>query len=77
MARSVGVVNGSCYVSILNVTVGEEMNNRTIECVHRDLDGQINIIMVHQKTLNISHSMSMANEVDSKLLCIHACSFSL
>ena len=42
MARSVGVVNGSCYVSILNVTVGEEMDNRTIECARHDLSSQTN-----------------------------------
>ena len=51
VASSVGV-SANCYTSILNITVGQEMANKTIECVHRDILGEISLI--GQKVLRIT-----------------------
>ena len=44
MASSIGISNNDYYTSILNITVGQEMNNETVECVHHDIQGGTTII---------------------------------
>ena len=43
VARSVGV-SANHYTSMLNITVGHEMINKTIECLHRDIQGNTSTI---------------------------------
>ena len=43
VASSVGV-SGSHYMSMLNITERHEMINETIECVHRDIQGNSSTI---------------------------------
>ena len=33
-AKSIGVMNGECFSSQLNITVNTRMKNTTIECIH-------------------------------------------
>ena len=51
VASSVGVLE-NLYTSKLNVTVGQEMINGTIECVHQDIYS--NNTMVDTRTLRIT-----------------------
>ena len=51
MASSTGVLN-DYYISMLNITVGKEMNNETVECVHHDTEGGTTTI--GQKVLMIT-----------------------
>ena len=52
MASSIGVSNNDYYTSMLNITVGQEMNNETVDCVHHDTQGRTTII--GQKALMIT-----------------------
>ena len=51
VAKSVGVIE-RCYTSQLNVTIGQEIINETIECVHSDT--QHISTSIGQRTLNLT-----------------------
>ena len=44
MASSIGISNNNHYISMLSITVGQEMNNETVECVHHPTQGAATII---------------------------------
>ena len=52
-ASSVRVL-GSLYTSMLNITVGQEMNNKSVECVHHNIHG--NFTTIGQAVLRITGS---------------------
>ena len=54
-AESAGIVN-NCHVSLLNVTVGEEMDGETIECVHRDIES--NTTQIGEIRLDITQGIN-------------------
>ena len=51
VARSVGV-SGNSYTSTLNITVQQEMINRSVECIHLNLGGQV--IEIGDRDVNIT-----------------------
>ena len=48
VAKSIGSYDNLCYTSQLSVVIGEEMINKTIECIHDDLEERI---IIGQKSL--------------------------
>ena len=52
VARSVGTQDG-CYMSLLSVMVGQEMINRTIECVYNNIQTG-KLIMINQTTIRLT-----------------------
>lgn len=52
VAKSVGV-SENCYISRLNVSIGLEIINETIECVHSDT--QHLTTSIGQRILNLMH----------------------
>ena len=44
IASSIGISNYNYYISIVNITVWLEMNNKTIECFHHNVQNQITSI---------------------------------
>ena len=43
-AKSIGVMNGECFSSQLNITVNTRMKNKTIECIHDTAGSTENLI---------------------------------
>ena len=55
VARSVGS-QGECYTSMLSVTVGQEMVDRTIECAYYNIQTG-KLIIINQATLRLTQGM--------------------
>ena len=58
LAKSVGVEAG-CYTSMLNVTIEQDMINKTIECVYDDF--QVGSSLIGQTTLKTTQGYSYNN----------------
>ena len=54
VARSVGSQDG-CYMSVLNVTVGQDMIDQTIECAYDNI--QTGKLIINQTTLRLTQGI--------------------
>lgn len=50
VGRSAGVVDNVCFTSLLNVTVGSNMNGETVSCTH-NVDANTTVVGVHTITI--------------------------